>query len=318
MDTYTRKAIVTGCAGFIGSHLCERLLKEGYEVIGIDSITNYYSPTLKYRNLEVLKRYPKFKFLKFDLVRDNLQLLPIPNIVFHLAAQPGVRTSWGLNFKVYVERNLIATQRLLERFKECRNVKFIVASSSSVYGNIANGPVSEDHIPVPISPYGVTKLAMEKLCYAYYVNYGLPIILLRYFTVYGPRQRPDMAFYRFITSALRGRPIIIFGDGKQKRDFTYIDDAVNATVLSLNLDTQFEIMNVGTGNPVMLLKAVRLIEEILGKSVELEFHSGQAGDVNQTWADISKAHRLIGYSPKTSLKQGLRRQIEWQASMLKK
>lgn len=286
-------------------------------MIGIDSITNYYSPTLKYRNLEVLKRYLKFKFLKFDLVRDDLQFLPIPNIVLHLAAQPGVRTSWGSNFKVYVERNLIATQRLLERFKECKNVKFIVASSSSVYGNIANGPASEDHTPVPISPYGITKLAMEKLCYAYHVNYGLPILLLRYFTVYGPRQRPDMAFYRFITSALGGRPIIIFGDGKQKRDFTYIDDAVNATVLSLNLDTQFEIMNVGTGNPVMVLKAVRLIEEVLGKSVELEFHSGQAGDVNQTWADVSKARRLIGYFPKISLEQGLRKQIEWQVSVLK-
>jgi UDP-glucose 4-epimerase len=312
MVTSVNKVIVTGCAGFIGSHLCERLLKEGYEVIGIDAITDYYSPKLKYYNLEILKRYPKFKFFKMDLAKDDLQLLPVPNVIFHLAAQPGVRESWGSNFEVYIERNLIATERLLERFKNYRRVKFIVSSSSSVYGNIAHGPLSEDYMPAPISPYGVTKLAMERLCYAYHINYDMPFIILRYFTVYGPRQRPDMAFHKFIASALQKRPIIIFGSGRQKRDFTYVDDVVEATVASLNLDAEFEIINIGTGNPVTLLEVIKLIEKILGENVEITFHPRQAGDVDQTWADISKARRLIRYSPKTSLEQGLKRQIEWQ------
>ena len=240
---------VTGAAGFIASHLCRRLLKEGFSVIGTDSFTDFYAKWIKEKNVQPLINEKKFEFISGDLNDLDLKkLLKNTDYVFHHAAQAGVRKSWGENFSVYTRNNIEATQKLLEAAKECQLKKFIYASSSSVYGACTELPMSENSPLYPFSPYGVTKLAAEHLCLLYFKNYGVPSTSLRFFTVYGPGQRPDMAFHKFFKNIAEGKQISVYGDGKQTRDFTYIDDIINANFASINKGKAGEIYNIGGGN----------------------------------------------------------------------
>ena len=327
----TSRCLVTGVAGFIGSHLAERLLAEGYEVIGVDCFTDYYPRPVKERNLSALRNSDRFRFVEADLRTADLEpLLEGVDYVFHLAAQAGVRASWGENFAVYTEHNILATQRLLEAVsrvsrssrssrgsaKSARSVdKFIYASSSSVYGDTPNLPMREDSLPRPISPYGVTKLAGEHLCQLYHYNFGVPTVSLRYFTVYGPRQRPDMAFHRFIRAILEGKPIVVYGDGEQTRDFTFVADAVEATVLAMRCEATGVAFNIGGGSRVTINRAIELLEEIVGRRAVVEHREPQHGDVRHTLADTSAAREVLGFAPKVSLEEGLRAQVAWQTSL---
>jgi UDP-glucose 4-epimerase len=240
-------ALVTGVAGFIGSHLAEELLHRGYSVVGIDCFTDYYPREIKETNLANLMVNENFKFIKADLLDVNFKDLNV-DYIFHMAAQPGVRASWGKSFQVYVKDNILVTQKLLEDFLDSEIKKFVFASSSSVYGDVAELPIREDALPKPISPYGVTKLAAENLCHLYWKNYGIPIVSLRYFTVYGPRQRPDMAIHKFVKAMLEDKEIVIYGDGNQTRDFTYISDAVEGTILAAKSNLEGEVFNIGGGS----------------------------------------------------------------------
>jgi len=316
------RVLVTGCAGFIGSHLAERLVNEGYSVVCVDCFTPYYSPMLKKLNIKNLMKHPGFKLVELDLsevsVNELASLLRGVDHVVHEAAQPGVRGSWGSDFQTYVKHNIIATQKLLEAATRVDNVKrFIFASSSSVYGNVREELLREDLILSPFSPYGVTKLAGEALCRAYHDNFNVPIVVLRYFTVYGPRQRPDMAFHRFIKAMLKGEPIEVYGDGGQLRDFTYVDDVVDATIRALRVDEAVgEVINVGSGRPVRLIDAIKLIAEILGVEPRVIFKGEQKGDVRHTYADISRATRLLGWKPTMPLKEGLENQVLWMKQIM--
>lgn len=301
--------VVTGAAGFIGSHLSEKLLEKGHKVIGVDCFTNYYSEKLKRRNLSGFAKNKNFR-----LVEKNAADLDFSSFgadyVFHLAAQPGVRASWS-SFGEYVKNNILATQHMLESLKGTGIKKVIFASSSSVYGD-SKIPMREDYTPKPVSPYGVTKLAAESLCYLYSKNYGLPVVTLRYFTVYGPRQRPDMAFNRFINAVLNGEEITVYGDGNQRRDFTYVEDAAEATMLSMNSKGMWHLINIGGNATHSVNEVIEHIENITGKKAVIEHKEEQKGDVKETRADIKTSKRTIGWSPKTSLKEGLKKQIEWQ------
>src|SRR5262245_64919423 len=221
-------ALVTGVAGFIGSHLAERLLRDGVRVTGVDCFTDYYDPAIKRRNLERARSHPEFALVELDLGEADLAALPDVQVVYHQAAQPGVRASWGADFAIYTHHNVLATQRLLERYRGSSLERFVYASSSSVYGDAERYPTDEGLLPRPLSPYGVTKLAGEHLALLYARNFGMPVVALRYFTVYGPRQRPDMAFHRFCRALLTGQAITVYGDGRQSRDFTFVADAVEA------------------------------------------------------------------------------------------
>lgn len=307
------KALLTGVAGFIGSHLAERLVSDGYDVVGVDAFTEYYDRSLKERNLERLLGSPGFRLVEADLTSADLgDLLRDRDVVFHLAAQPGVRSSWGSDFRIYLERNLWATQRLLEAVRDLPLRKFVFASSSSVYGDAERYPTVEGDLPQPISPYGVTKLAGERLCLAYARSYGVPVMAMRYFTVYGPRQRPDMAFNRFIQSLLRDDEITVYGDGRQSRDFTYVSDAVEATLQAALVDVTGEVMNVGGGSRVTLLEIMDLLHQATGDKPRIRFAESQRGDVRDTAADVTRASQVIGYRPKVSLFEGLSRQVEFQ------
>ena len=307
------KSIVTGCAGFIGSHLSERLLDIGHEVIGIDCFTDYYSRKQKEENISEFINHEGFTFIEDDILNINLEkLIDDVDYIFHQAAQPGVRFSWGENFEIYTRNNILATQKILEACREHKIKKLIYASSSSVYGNIKSLPMKETDTPKPISPYGVSKLAAEHLCYLYYKNYNVPSISLRYFTVYGPRQRPDMAFYRFISAILTGDEIEIYGDGNQTRDFTFISDIIDANILAMNSEiNNAEVFNIGGGSRKTLNDIVKIIEDIIGKKVRVRYVEKQKGDVRHTYADISRANEELGYKPKTGIKNGLEREIEW-------
>ena len=313
------RVLVTGCAGFIGSHLSEALLSRGYSVVCIDCLTPYYSKKIKQHNLSSLLRNPKFKFINLDLstisIDEIIQLIKNVDAIIHEAAQPGVRKSWGVKFETYVRHNILATQKLLEASVKADSVKkFVYASSSSVYGNVRGIPISEDIHLSPYSPYGVTKLAAENLCRAYFENYGLPVVMLRYFTVYGPRQRPDMAFHIFIKAMLKGEPIQIYGDGSQMRDFTYVGDVVKATILAMEIDNEEiigEAINIGSNKPVKLLDTIKIISNIIGIEPKLVFNEPKKGDVRITYADITKARRHLGWKPETSLENGLEMQINW-------
>lgn len=315
------KALITGVAGFIGSHLAERLIREGFEVIGIDSLEDYYPVWIKQKNIQTLQKSPylrpHFTFIQANLLSDNLSILSSlishlkdVDYIFHQAAQAGVRRSWGKDFQIYTNNNILATQRLLEVARNLPIKKFIYASSSSVYGEKGNLPLKEDSPTVPLSPYGVSKLAGENLCYLYWKNFSIPTVSLRYFTVYGPRQRPDMAFHKFIKATLTGEKICIFGDGTQTRDFTYIDDVIQANILSLN-SPPGKVFNIGGGSRVPLMDTVQLIQNLCGKKANIEKKSTQKGDVKDTWADIARAKNTINYSPTFSLKEGLQKQIIW-------
>jgi len=312
--------LITGVAGFIGSHLTERLISEGYHVIGVDGFTDYYPRQMKERNLANLRDHERFTLIEGDLLDVDLAALlqrelstGLPadiEFVFHFAAQPGVRASWGQNFEVYTRNNVLATQRLLEAAKETKLKKFVYASSSSIYGDAETFPTPEEVTPRPISPYGVTKLAGEHLCQLYWQNYSMPVVCLRYFTVYGPRQRPDMAFHRFIRAMQERQEIVVYGDGEQTRDFTYVDDAVEATVQAAEAPVVGEVFNVGGGSRVTVNEAIRLLEGITSQSARVRYEESQRGDARHTEADIRKAALAFGYDPQTSLAEGLEQQVE--------
>lgn len=302
------RALVTGCAGFIGSHLVERLLRDGYKVTGVDCFTDFYSRTIKEENINELLGYQEFSLLENDI--PQMDGFPQVDYVFHQAAQAGVRESWGKNFQVYTKNNVEATQRLLEFYKDTEIRKFVYASSSSVYGNVAL-PMREDSPLKPESPYGVTKQTAENLCYLYCINYHVPTISLRYFTVYGPRQRPDMAIHRFVRAILNGKQITVYGDGGQTRDSTYISDIIEANLLAANSDLAGEVLNVGSGARMSINELIHKIEGITGKKAKLEYIEKQRGDVRDTLADISKAKQLLNWKPKVKIGDGLATYIRW-------
>lgn len=306
------RALVTGAAGFIGSHLSERLLREGATVIGLDALTDHYPRDRKERNLAALRRTPHFTFVETSLADANLEtLLDDVTHVFHLAAQAGVRKSWGRDFHVYTANNVDATQTLLEACVGRPIERLVFASSSSVYGDEAPLPMREDLRPRPVSPYGVTKLAAEHLCHLYHVGHAVPAVSLRYFTVYGPRQRPDMGFSRFIRAAVRGEAVTQFGDGRQTRDFTFVADAVAATVAAATLGTPGGVYNIGGGSRIELLDVFQLIGQITGRPLRIEQVTAQHGDMRDTYADTSLARADLGFSPAVALDAGLRAQYDW-------
>jgi UDP-glucuronate 4-epimerase len=302
--------VVTGVAGFIGSHLATRLLAQAEDVIGLDCLTDYYDVSLKRANLEALLGHPRFRFERLDLAHDELPTdIADASCVYHLAAQPGVRKSWGGAFATYVRNNIVATQRLLEAIRESR-CRMVFASSSSVYGDAERYPTAEDSPPQPISPYGVTKLCSEQLVMAYRRSAGLDARCVRYFTVYGPRQRPDMAFSRFIAAARRGDAVEVFGDGEQVRDFTFVADAVEATIRAGSVaDAGDAIFNVGGGSRVTVRSVLATLEEIFDRPIEIRELPAQPGDVRETGADLRRAASVLGWSPTVSLDEGLRAQV---------
>ncbi len=306
------KAVVTGAAGFIGSRLCAALLDQGLEVTGVDSFTDFYPRRFKERALAPFRSNPGFVFLEEDLNGADLpRLLEGTEVVFHLAAQAGVRQSWGRSFESYIRNNIENTQRLLEAALQGRLRRFVFASSSSVYGWARRLPMRETNPVEPLSPYGVTKLAAENLCRLYHRNFGLPVVSLRFFTVYGPGQRPDMAFHRFMLSVLQEREIIVFGDGSQTRDFTFVDDIVAACLAAMESGKEGEVYNVGGGHQERLADLFPVLEEICRRPVRWKAADKQKGDVPDTLADIEKARRDLNYAPRTDLRQGLSREWAW-------
>ncbi|PFM05725.1 UDP-glucose 4-epimerase [Bacillus cereus] len=308
------KILVTGAAGFIGSHLCQALLEnKSYHVMAIDHFIGPTPQTLKTDNIRTLQKNPRFQFIRENILTADLtSLLKDVKIVYHLAAIPGVRTSWGKDFHPYVTNNILATQYLLEACKEIKLEKFIHISTSSVYGE-KFGRVSEDLLPNPLSPYGVTKLSSEHLCHIYHKNFHIPIVILRYFTVYGPRQRPDMAFHRLIKQILKNKPLTIFGDGTQTRDFTYIDDCIRGTIAALETSEDIigEVINIGGTERSSVLNIISTLEKISGKSANKFFLKSIPGEPKQTWADISKANKLLQYRPVVSLTNGLEAEYKY-------
>jgi len=306
------KALVTGVAGFIGSTLAERLCSEGVDVIGIDCFTDYYPRALKERNLAGLRGQSPFRFVESSIQDADLpSLLRDRTHVFHLAAQAGVRKSWGRDFNVYTVNNIDATQVLLEACVQHPIERLVYASSSSVYGDDVALPMREDALPQPVSPYGVSKLAAEQLCYLYHVNYGVPTVALRYFTVYGPRQRPDMGFNRFLRATMRGEPISVYGDGEQTRDFTFVGDAVSATVAAATRGVAGRVYNIGGGSRVTVNEVLDMVGRVSGRRPVIQADAAQKGDMRHTYADTSLAQRDLGYSPTVSLEEGLAAEYQW-------
>lgn len=308
-------ALVTGAAGFIGSTLTDRLLADGVRVTGVDAFTDYYDPALKRRNLEGAQRHPSFELLELDLSNDDLSRLPEVDVVFHQAAQPGVRASWGREFVTYTSHNVLATQRLLERYQKTPLERFVYASSSSIYGDAESFPTAEHMLPKPFSPYGVTKLAGEHLVMLYGRNFGMPVAALRYFTVYGPRQRPDMAFHRFCRAMLAGEPITVYGDGKQSRDFTFISDAIEANVRAWKRSAPQGLYNIGGGSQVEVLEAISHLEECLGLKAQLRFEPRPPGDPLRTRADATRLRHDLGYATTVNIFDGLAAEAEWARSL---
>ncbi len=306
------RVAVTGAAGFIGSHLSERLLAAGHEVVGVDCFSDYYQRARKEQNLETSRSSDRFRFEAADLVDADLApLLDGADVVYHLAGQPGVRPSWGNQFDRYVRDNVIATQRLLEALKDAPIKRFVFAGSSSVYGDAERFPTKETALPRPVSPYGVTKLAAEHLTHLYTRNFGIPAVSVRYFTVYGPRQRPDMAFSRFMEAMIAGEDIEVFGDGEQTREFTYVSDAVDGTIKASTADVVGEIFNLGGGSRVTVNKVLATLEEISGLSIRRQNLPAALGDPRHTGASINLARERLGWEPRVSLREGLARQWEW-------
>jgi nucleoside-diphosphate-sugar epimerase len=306
------KTIVTGAAGFIGSHLTESLLASGHEVVGVDAFVDYYPRAVKERNLTAARAHAGFRFVEGRLQDLSLEpLLEGAGQVYHLAAQAGVRASWGKEFSGYTDHNVLATQRLLEAAVAVGTPRVVYASSSSVYGDCRTLPLLEDAPCRPVSPYGVTKLAAEHLAHLYERNHGLPVVSLRYFTAYGPRQRPDMAFHRFLKAAQEGTPLRVFGDGEQTRDFTFVDDAVSATRRAGESGRPGCVYNVGGGDRVSVNEVLRRIGEVTGRAVEVKREPVQKGDMRDTFADTSAARRDLGFRSTVDLRQGLRKEWEW-------
>ena len=312
------RALVTGCAGFIGSQLTESLLGDGCDVTGIDCFNDNYARRNKLVNLERSREWDGFDFVPIDLARGDLaDVVDGCDVVFHLAAEPGVRSSWGDRFEVYARNNVLATQHLLEAARREPERRFVYASSSSIYGHAERLPTPEDVVPQPFSPYGVTKLAGEHLCRLYHSNHGLDAVCLRYFSVYGPRQRPDMAFTIFCERILAEEPITVFGDGGQTRDFTFVGDVVRATRAAATADgVAGEVFNIGGGSQVRLSDALDRLQSLLGRSAQLEHLPRELGDVAHTSADTTRARDLLGFEPQVSIEEGLAAQVEWAAVAL--
>jgi UDP-glucose 4-epimerase len=308
------KIIVTGVAGFIGSHLAEALLKQGHEVIGIDEFNDYYDPILKRKNIANFQDSPNF-----TLVEENIQsldwqkLLLDVELIYHQAAQAGVRASWGQGFRAYTERNINATQVLLEAAKDAQKLqRFVFASTSSIYGDAETLPTNEEIKPLPVSPYGITKLAAERLGFLYHKNFGVPFVALRYFTVYGPRQRPDMAFHKFFKAVLADEAIPVYGDGQQTRDFTFVSDAIAANLAAAIVpEAVGQIFNIGGGSRLVLAEVLDTMAEIVGKPIKRNHIEKAMGDARHTAADVSKARKILNYQPQVSLRDGLTQEWEW-------
>lgn len=309
------RCLVTGAAGFIGSHLCERLLGKGHQVIGVDAFIPYYARSLKEGNITSSLASPGFTFYERDLRDSGLhELLEEVEVVFHLAAMPGLVRSWS-DFDLYASCNLQGTQRLLEALRGAQVKHFIYGSTSSVYGRYATG--DEGTALAPVSPYGVTKLSAEHLCRAYAAIYAFPLTILRLFSVYGPRQRPDMAYHRFIEALLLGQPITIYGDGEQRRSNTYIDDCVQGIVQAFEAPERSvgETFNIGGGEVVTINQALETLASLVGRTPQVSFAPARPGDQRYTAADIDKAERLLGYAPSTPVVVGLQAQLAWQSGL---
>jgi UDP-glucuronate 4-epimerase len=312
------KVLVTGVAGFVGSSLAARLLAEGHDVVGVDALTDYYDPRIKRDNLRRIA-HPRLHVVEADLNRlDLVPLLADVEVVYHQAGQPGVRASWGREFFRYTRDNVEATQTLLEAaLRAPRLRRFVFASSSSIYGDAARYPTVETDLPQPLSPYGVTKLAAEHLCGLYAVNHGLPAVCLRYFTVYGPGQRPDMAFTRFCRAVRDGEPIRLFGSGRQVRDFTYIDDVVEANLRIAETPAgPRTAFNVAGGGATTINEILELLGEISGREVRVTREPAVAGDVARTGGSTEALHAATGWAPRTPLRAGLEEQYRWVAAVL--
>lgn len=309
------KVLVTGGAGFIGSHLCERMLDTGYQVICLDNFNDFYSPKIKEENIAKALHHPNFTLVRGDIL-DNTQLNEIflkhkIRKIVHLAAMAGVRPSL-LSPAQYVDVDIKGTVNLLEKTRVFKIEQFIFASSSSVYGINKKVPFSEeDDTNLQISPYATAKKAAELYCQTYHLLYKIPVTILRIFTVYGPRQRPDMAIYKFTELMSKGEPIQMFGDGSSKRDYTYIDDAVQGILNVLENAYQFEIFNLGSSNTISLKGLIELIGKALGEIPRIENLPNQPGDVPITYSDISKAGNLLKYQPQTSIEEGVKKFVEW-------
>lgn len=302
------RALVTGCAGFIGSHLTDRLLADGDEVTGIDCFTDYYPRAIKESNIRDALQHKNFTLIEKDIL--ELSTYPDVDVVFHEAAQAGVRASWGSSFAIYTTNNIEATQRLLEWYKDKPLTKFVYASSSSVYGD-APLPMREDMRPQPVSPYGVSKLAAEHLCYLYWKNFNLPTVSLRYFTVYGPRQRPDMAINKFVKAITNGDALTLYGDGTQTRDFTYIADVVEANLLASQRGRCGDVYNIGGGSRITVNDLIRVMEQECQKEAMIDPDHVQKGDTQDTLADIRKASNDLTWTPKISLPIGIKKYLKW-------
>jgi nucleoside-diphosphate-sugar epimerase len=312
------KALVTGAAGFIGSTLTERLLTDGAEVVGIDCFTDYYPRAVKERNLGGTFGNPRFRFLDARIQDVELRsILADRTHVFHLAAQAGVRKSWGRDFAIYTTNNIEATQVLLEAAVGNRTLeRFVYSSSSSVYGDLVAMPMREDALPQPVSPYGVSKLAAEQLCYLYFANFGVPTVSLRYFTVYGPRQRPDMGFHKFLRATLRNEPIPVFGDGEQTRDFTFVSDAVEANVSAARRGIAGRVYNIGGGSRVSVNHVLEVMSRVTGRSPRVVREADQKGDMRHTYADTQLARADLGFAPAVGLEEGLAAEYRWLSDVL--
>jgi len=305
------RALVTGAAGFIGSHLSEALLAGGTEVRGVDRLADYYDPGLKRLNLAAVQDSSGFELIEGSINElSPAALLDGVDVVFHLAGQPGVRASWGSEFQVYLDDNVTSTQRLLEAARDAGLQRFVLASSSSIYGDAERFPTEEGDKPAPVSPYGVTKLAAEHLCRLYFSGFGVPTVALRYFTIFGPRQRPDMAFTRFIRAGLTGSRIEVFGDGEQERDFTFVADAVAATIAAGAQGRPGASYNIAGGNHATVNEVIAILEGLLDKPLDVQRMPAVVGDARKTGAAISLAASDLGYSPQTDLADGLRAQLE--------
>jgi nucleoside-diphosphate-sugar epimerase len=309
-------ALITGGAGFIGSHLAERCLERGWRVVAVDAFTDYYDEQIKRRNVACALESPGYDLIEADLLELDLEKLVRPaTAVFHLAAQPGVRISWQ-QFDLYTRLNVIATHQLLEAARNASLERLVIASSSSIYGDAETLPTREDAIPRPVSPYGVTKVATEQLAHVYWRNFGVPTVCLRYFTVYGPRQRPDMAFNRLIALALGGEPFEVYGDGEQTRDFTFVADAVAGTVLASERGTPGAAYNIGGGSRRSMNSVLETVSSLLGRPVERVYRQRQRGDARDTAADITRAREDLGYDPAYEFHAGLESQLAWQQALV--
>lgn len=305
------KYVVTGAAGFIGRHVCSELLQDGHEVVGVDAFTDYYDPSVKRANAAWLERYDRYRGVELDLVTGAVdELFDGAAAIIHLAGQPGVRLSWADGFQRYVERNITASQRVLESARRAGVPRLVLASSSSVYGNASSYPTTEDSPTRPFSPYGVTKLAMEELAGAYVENWRLPVVALRYFTVYGPAQRPDMGMHRFIAHAASGTPVPVYGDGQQVRDFTYVSDVARATIAAATADLgPGTVLNVSGGSSTTVNGVLQLVSECVGREIVRRQMPEQPGDVRATGGAIDRARRLLRWEPEMPLPEGVKRQV---------